>query len=321
MSAVLSRGYLADVDGVHGRVRATFDRCAYVTVDGGPALVLHGAGRDHTPTSLCPVTWPPMASPVAVGDPVVGRAGHLRIGDLVLDVRGARVWRPAPPPVWNGGLADADAGAGHRLALCAARRRTGDLLPALMRALAGLDEGRVRRCVASITGLGPGLTPSGDDALVGLLAVLHRLAPQGEGSLAARRLGRAVVENLHRTADISAHYLRLAAAGHFGERLIALCDALAGGAPSEVGAAAEAVVATGATSGADALLGVVSGLRWVATVRAAATPGADALLGVVSGPPWVATVRAAATPGADALLGVVSGPPWVATVRAAPVAA
>ena len=70
--SVVSRGYLAPraVDGVRGRVRATFARCAYVTVDGGPALVLHASGRDHTRTSLRPATWE--ASAVAVGDLVVG---------------------------------------------------------------------------------------------------------------------------------------------------------------------------------------------------------------------------------------------------------
>ena len=87
---VVSRGYLAAVDGVRGRVRAAFERSAYVFVDGGPALVLHAAGRDHTPTSLCPASWPAARSAIAVGDRVVGRAGHLKVGELVLDVRGAR---------------------------------------------------------------------------------------------------------------------------------------------------------------------------------------------------------------------------------------
>ena len=264
---VVSRGYLAPraVDGARGTVRATFANSAYVVLENGPALVLHAAGRhDHTPTSLCPATWPPPGSVVAVGDRVVGRAGHLKIGELVLDVRGAREWRPARAPVPT--TTPADPGTGHRLALRAAERRTGELLPGLERALAGRDAARVTACVASLVGRGPGLTPSGDDALVGLLAVLHRLAPPGDRPL--ELLGRAVAAHLHRTGDISAHYLRLAADGHFGERPIALCDALAGGAQDELQAAAAAVLATGATSGADALLGVVSGVRVLAASRA-----------------------------------------------------
>lgn len=266
---IVSRGYLAPraVDAVRGRVRAIFGGCAYLTVDGGPALVLHAAGRDHTPTSLCSAIWPPATSTLAVGDVVAGRAGHMKIGALVLDVRGARVWSPAQPPVVGTSLDDRGIGAVHRPALRAAGRRTAGLLPALTRALALRDAGRTTACVASLVGRGPGLTPSGDDALVGLLAVLHRLAPAGGQSLVAP-LRRAVVEHVHRTGDISAHYLSLAAGGHFGERLIRLCDALAAAAHDEARAAAVAVVATGATSGADALLGCVSGVRLIAAAGA-----------------------------------------------------
>ncbi|MEY2516793.1 MAG: hypothetical protein QOJ89_4151 [bacterium] len=263
---VVSRGYLAAA-AVRGRVRATFARCAYVAVDGGPLLVLHAAGRDHTPTSLCPAVWPPAGSAVAVGDPVVGRAGHLKIGELVLDARGARVWRPAPARVTGASLVDPGIGVTHRLALRAAAGSTGGLVHELERAVARHDVERVTSCVASLVGRGPGLTPSGDDALVGLLAVTHRLAPAG-APWHHDLLRPAVEAHLHRTGDISAHYLRLAVAGHFGERLIALCDALVAGPRDDVAAAAAAVCATGATSGADALLGVVSGLRLVAAAGA-----------------------------------------------------
>lgn len=267
---VVSRGYLATVDGVRGRVYAVFARCAYVMVDGGDALVLHAAGSDHTPTSLCPAIWPPGGPALAAGDPVAGRAGHLKIGELVLDVRGARAWRPARPPAPTGGLARAGVriGAVHRPALRAAGERTGDLLPTLERALATREAGRVTSCVASLVGLGPGLTPSGDDALVGLLAVLHRLSPANDASLAL--LGPAVATHLHRTGDISAHYLRLAVAGHVGERLVALGDALAVGADLDVDRAAASVAASGATSGADALLGVLAGTRLLGATRCAA---------------------------------------------------
>ena len=287
---VVTRGYLAPriVDGVRGRVRATFDHCAYVAVDGGPALVLHASGRDHTPTSLCPASWPPPASAVAVGDAVVGRAGHLKVGALVLDVRGAREWRPgaAPRRLDAGSLrcpapspgqrrvasvsAPAAVDLDHRLALREADLRTCGQVPVLERALARRDGDRVAGCVASLVGRGPGLTPSGDDALVGLLAVLHRLAPAGDASRAM--LCPAVAAVAHRTGDISAHYLRLAIVGHLGERLVALCDALACGARDEIDAAAAAVVATGATSGAYALLGVLSGVRLVAATLARDRP-------------------------------------------------
>ena len=265
--SVDSRGHLATVDDVTGRVRAMFERCAYLAMDDGPALVLHAAAGAHTPTSLCPATWPPVGAMIAVGDMVAGRAGHLKVGNLVLDVRGARVWRPAGSPVVRAtSLSDRGIGAEHGLALRAANERTGDLMPALERALAVRDGDRVLTCVTSLVGRGPGLTPSGDDALVGMLAALHRLG--AESPEPARLLCPAVAAHLHRTGDISAHYLGLAVAGHLGEQLIALCDTVAGGEPDDVTAAAAAVVATGATSGADALLGFVAGVRILARTRA-----------------------------------------------------
>lgn len=259
---VVSRGYLAAVDGVRGRVHAMFDRSAYVAVDEGPALVLHPGDLGHTPTSLCPAIWP---APLAVGDRVVGRAGRLKVGELVLDIRSARVWRPSP--VSTARVGDVGLGAAHRDALRAAGRRAGGLVPALERALAARDGDRVAGCVASLVGHGPGLTPSGDDVLVGLLAVGHRVGPD---RTLPELLRPAVLGQLHRTGDISAHYLRLAVDGHFGEPLVALCDGLAAGSRDAVHAAANAVLATGATSGADALLGVATGMRAIAATRATA---------------------------------------------------
>jgi hypothetical protein len=67
---------------------------------------------------------------------------------------------------------------------------------------------------------------------------------------------------LARTSPISAHYLRLALAGHVGEHLLTLVDACLGGsAPPELVAR---VRATGATSGADALVGVDAALGLLA---------------------------------------------------------
>ena len=264
---VVSRGYLATVDGVRGRVHAAFAGCAYVLVDGGHALVLHAAGRRSHADLAVPGELAARGTGARRRRPG-GGAGRPS------EDRRARARRPRragvasrATPVPTGGLARAGAriGAVHMPALRAAGGRTGDLMPTLERALAGRDAGRVTRCVAALVGLGPGLTPSGDDALVGLLAALHRLAPAGDASLAL--LAAAVRTHLHRTGDISAHYLRLAVDGHVGERLVALCDALAVGADRDVDAATASVAATGATSGADALLGVVAGVRLAAATR------------------------------------------------------
>jgi len=106
------------------------------------------------------------------------------------------------------------------------------------------------RAVHNLIGLGHGLTPSGDDFLIGALAMLDAL---GQTNIHAV-LGRAVVAAAGRTSPLSASFLRAAAAGHVGENLhTAVAAILSGDADAAVAAAAR----IGHTSGWDALAGAV----------------------------------------------------------------
>jgi hypothetical protein len=101
-----------------------------------------------------------------------------------------------------------------------------------------------------------------------MLAVLHRGAPPALTRDLLAEIGAALPPLLARTTRISAHYLRLALLGAFSELLLAVVDDLARTGRTTH---APALLATGATSGADALAGVV------ATIHALARP-TDALL-------------------------------------------
>ncbi|HEV3396718.1 MAG TPA: DUF2877 domain-containing protein [Xanthobacteraceae bacterium] len=112
--------------------------------------------------------------------------------------------------------------------------------------------------VSGLVGLGPGLTPSGDDFLIGALAALD--AVRQTKTHAA--LGEAVAAAAPaRTSPLSASFLRAAAAGHAGENLHALVAAVVGG---HLDAAAAAAGRIGHTSGWDTLAGVALTLRVVA---------------------------------------------------------
>jgi hypothetical protein len=70
--------------------------------------------------------------------------------------------------------------------------------------------------IQGLLGLGPGLTPSGDDFLVGALALLDCVGERD----AHAALGRAIIAALPgATSALSACFLRAAAAGHVGEAL------------------------------------------------------------------------------------------------------
>ena len=98
------------------------------------------------------------------------------------------------------------------------------------------------------TGLGPGLTPSFDDACVGVMAV-------------CRATGTPVpfrIRDLSVTTDVSARYLKLAQGGYFSAVLLRVIDALYGRA--DPAPSVQALAAVGATSGSDMLYGMRSAL-------------------------------------------------------------
>jgi hypothetical protein len=115
-------------------------------------------------------------------------------------------------------------------------------------------EGNLEACAAPLIGLGPGLTPSGDDFLMGALAALGALH-QTDIHVA---LGRAVIAGAHRTSPLSASLLRAATAGHVGENLHMMVAAIVTG---DTDAAVAAAARIGHTSGWDALAGMVTTMR------------------------------------------------------------
>lgn len=116
--------------------------------------------------------------------------------------------------------------------------------------------------VSRLIGYGKGLTPDGDDYLLGYLAALWqwKLPPGLETHYA--RLQRAIERQLPHTTDISQHYLHGALQGHFSQPICELLKQLNADAPTTtIIACAEQVMQFGATSGVDCLAGLLHGMR------------------------------------------------------------
>ena len=111
---------------------------------------------------------------------------------------------------------------------------------------------RLRRCCDDLLGLGLGLTPSGDDILIGAMLALQWLSPE-----LGRTLSGLVASGCQtRTSAISAAHLRAASRGQAIAPLHAVLVALSKGDRAALGAAREALLDHGAHSGADALSGL-----------------------------------------------------------------
>jgi len=199
---------------------------------------------------------------------IAGRDGSAL---LVADARGAKDYDGTPRSA--GAITDAtllaavsEAARTRRELHCqsawlatAALARCDDLLGELAGAVARGHVVTAKRAASGLIGLGPGLTPSGDDALCGfLLGRRLSVSAHPAADRAIRHVASCAGES---TTWFSAVHLELAAHDRFGEALLGLASALADGRWPEVEAMLVRCLDQGATSGADGILGLVAGVR------------------------------------------------------------
>ena len=272
---------------VIGRVHSCYARIINVHTPGERLLTLQGEGMLQAPLGL------------ALATDVAALGTRLPVGALVVqDIPTARSYpaalrlRCADALVWDGhvlaqpGLTPLElAGRAHGLAawLCLHTPKRG-LVPLLIAlehgprdlaatsaaaytVLAPLYAERqafvlptLLTLVQALIGLGEGLTPSGDDFLVGLLAVLHMIGflPCSADSSVHEQFCQYVRLG---TTQLSGEFLRCAFAGHFAEPLVMLVRALCAPDAEAWPAHAATLAAVGHSSGVDAMVGIALGCR------------------------------------------------------------
>jgi hypothetical protein len=113
---------------------------------------------------------------------------------------------------------------------------------------------------ARLVGLGPGLTPAGDDFLCGFVVAGHcRAAARPARAPPLARFVDALGGLLDRTTEVSAAFLGDAIAGRAFRPLAALAEACAGAPASDVDGAILSLAAVGHSSGLDAATGFFYG--------------------------------------------------------------
>lgn len=110
----------------------------------------------------------------------------------------------------------------------------------------------VRMGASGVAGLGVGLTPSGDDFLIGVIYALWAIFDPEDAAL----WSRTIVESASpHTTMLSAAMLQEASEGNATEHWHILVDVLAKGDAIDVEQASMGILSVGHTSGADALIG------------------------------------------------------------------
>ncbi|WP_433478399.1 DUF2877 domain-containing protein [Spirillospora sp. CA-142024] len=265
------------------RVIAVFPAALYLEMRGGPeprvlAVVTSDAGR--LPNAVVVVATRrehPFRSVREGGEAFVGDG---RIEADGLNVRVRRWWDPSPalggmqPAALARGLRALEAELTAAGALTAAGPAGEGLVggglaghpdpAALAGACADGDLAGAVEAAERIVGLGPGLTPSGDDILCGLLAALRLVGGAvrhgGTAVWLADWLGAAVTADAGtRTTALAATLLHCAAAGNAGGEVTAVLRCVAGHEPPA--AAVRRLLAVGHTSGTDLAHGVLAGCR------------------------------------------------------------
>jgi Protein of unknown function (DUF2877) len=273
---------------VHSAFRTAFN---LVTPDGDLLGVVSApAGNGPATIVLDPVTSGSAFDSLLIpGDPAWLTGQRLVFGEvLVVDLGRVKLWDPAPirrarwapenetrlahvakiasglapteglSPLLNEALALA-IGSVERSETVHADLLVAQARGSLARMAAALRASRWTSALPAareLSGLGPGLTPSGDDLLVGLALGLRA----GLGSLPAPLCSvlRLAVEG--RTTDLAVARVRHALAGHADEAVHRLLSAIVGGTGEGLDDAVKTALAYGHSSGADTLVGLIVGL-------------------------------------------------------------
>ncbi len=133
----------------------------------------------------------------------------------------------------------------------------------LVKAVLSRNLGDVRISVNSLIGLGPGLTPSCDDMLMGFMSSLLLVTEALSGNVYyAREVNQNIVSLVKgQTTLLSQKLLEQAALGEAPELTRNVVEAIAAGTEEQVKKATSRLLTVGHSSGTDTLLGILLGFQ------------------------------------------------------------
>jgi hypothetical protein len=132
----------------------------------------------------------------------------------------------------------------------------------LVKAVRSGNVGGVKGAARKLIGLGPGLSPSADDALSGFTASLWWVSHSlGRGINSVKRINETISSCSGTTTLLSQQLLRHAAKGETNERVEGLLEAILAGTASDVEKGVEGVMQIGETSGTDTMVGLLLGVQ------------------------------------------------------------
>jgi hypothetical protein len=222
---------------------------------------------------------------LAVEHQAASRGGILRFdsSSLAIDLRGAPVWKcrvhdlntnmrlPVTQKAWSTALGlltreqklkNTDIRADDLFQIDTGSPLSQRMSRPVMGLIAAVEQFDMKGSIHAaekMIGLGPGVTPSGDDILIGFLAGLWSMAGSNQTQLSfIRSFGNEIIQIAKQTSEISRTYLYHAAQGQFSSSLSYLAKAI--GTGNRIEQATQEAMRVGHSSGMDSVTGLLVGL-------------------------------------------------------------
>jgi len=252
----------------HPRILHVFDRACNLINEHGEILSIVTSQIGRGPFNLVVQNEVLFSNDLNVNSPISISGNQLTLGNLIIDIADAQLWNPRPD--WQRLHAKRDHIVEQLESLPITEysnlfifamplnhrnpQPTNSLISNLSSALAKANTSSATSIASKIAGLGVGLTPSGDDFMMGALYAVWIIHPPEIAGTLAQEIANSAAPL---TTSLSAAWLKSAGRGEAGILWHEFFDALSVGQVGTQTYAMDKILAIGATSGADALAGFI----------------------------------------------------------------
>ena len=261
------------VDSRHPRVLHIFDCACNLINERGEVLSIVAPQIGNGPFNIVVNDKVLFSEHLNLQSPISSSANQLHLGDLTIHTANASIWNPYPDwerlharkddighqltqlPITNypnlGGF-DLPLEEPSRLFNHRGLQIPQSLVSNLSLALVNADISSALKITSQISGLGIGLTPAGDDYIMGAIYAVWIIHPPTTARVLAQEIADTAAPL---TTSLSAAWLRSVGRGEVGILWHEFFDALISADGMRILQAIDKILAVGETSGADALAG------------------------------------------------------------------
>lgn len=237
----------------HPRILHIFDYVCNLIDERGELLSIVTPGIGNGPFNLVIEGEICFSEHLSLQSLITNSPGHLYLGNLNINTADAKHWNPRPD--WGRLHARRDDILNQLLSLSVPNYRElipDSLVSNLTSSLWKADISSAKAVVSQLAGLGQGLTPSGDDFIMGAIYATLILHPPEVADLLAEEITDVAAPL---TTSLSAAWLRAVGRGEAGALWHEFFDALTSANVVAIQGARKRLLAVGHTSGIDALTG------------------------------------------------------------------